>query len=578
MKTYSNQLIRFKVLSISVFMLCTMNASASTNVEILVSMEETSLSDLPTTPPTSLQIVSITPFTYNGGVNIRCWGQNSGRSTVIVAGGLAPYSYQWSGLPYQTGATAYGMSAGSYTVTVTDALGISVSGSVTLIQNPPLQAIATSLPILCNGGVTTVFVSATGGTLPYSGINWYDVTPGLYDYTVADANGCRNKVYTAITEPPVFQAVSNASPILCNGDLSNVVVEGFGGTAPYSGTGLFDEAAGMTYYTITDANGCFAYTSVFINQPQELVADISNTSILCRGGHSQITVSGLGGTTPYTGTGVYTQSAGTYQYTVVDGNGCQSTASIAIAQPMALVATISSTPIACHGGLSNVEVVATGGVSPYIGPGIFSEQSGLHIYTVTDANGCSVDISTIILQPREIELDISWLPIESPGGTTNVEVLASGGTPSYIGTGVFSVSAGTYFYTVNDANGCSITQSITVTRAGTSAFDIVGTNSNQNGFVKSNTINNENRSFVRAAFNSSSEEMEITYRLNYDSKVSIEIYDMTGALVEMIQEDMAVEGENYTVSIESGKLTAGVYIYQFVTDAERQIDKLQIIR
>lgn len=579
MKTHTKLLNSIAVLSTSALMFCSLNASASINsVEIPASNEVSSISELPAPPSTNLQIVSVTPFSYNGNVNIRCFGQSNGRATVVVSGGFAPYTYQWSGLPNQTGATALGMSAGSYTVTVTDALGFSVTGSVTLIQNPPLQAIATVPEILCHGGVTTVLVSAIGGTMPYAGTNSYEAAVGTYDFTVADANGCRNKVFTTITQPPVLQAASTAAPILCNGDLSNVVVEGSGGIAPYNGTGLYDEAAGTAFYTITDANGCFAYTSVFISQPQALVADISNTPVLCRGGDSEITVTGLGGTLPYSGTGLYIQSEGTYQYSIVDGNGCQSTSSVVITQPSALVATISYTPIACQGGLSNVEVIGAGGTMPYIGPGIFAELSGLHSYNVTDANGCSVDISTIVLEPRAIELDISWMPILTPGGTTAVEVQASGGTPTYLGAGIFPVSEGTYFYNVIDANGCSASEVITVAPSGANAFDVTGTIGNQNGSVKVNPINNNSISFVRAAFNIHSEEMEIAYRLKYDSKVRIEIYDMTGALVETVQEDMAFEGQDYTVSIESGKLTTGVYIYQFVTDAERQTDKLQVIR
>lgn len=560
-------------------MFCSLNASAVANsVEIPVSAEETTLSDLSMVPSTNLQIVSVTPFEYIGGVNIRCWGQNSGRATVVAVGGVTPYTYQWSGLPYQTSATAIGMFAGSYSVTVTDALGNSVSESFTLIQNPPLQTIVTAPPILCNGGVTTIVVSAVGGAMPYSGLNTYDAVPGVYYFTVADANGCRDRASILITEPPVFDATSFAVPILCNGDSTDVSVQGFGGTTPYTGPGTYSKYAGTSSFTITDGNGCFAYTTIIINEPPPLVANISNSEILCRGGDSEVTVTGLGGMAPYMGVGVFTELAGLYQYTIFDNNGCQSTSSVTITQPTAVVATISNTPIACFGDLSSVEVIGSGGVSPYVGSGTYFKPAGLHTFNVMDANGCNVDISTIILEPTEIQLDISWDPISADEGTTDVEVIATGGTPSYIGTGTFNVGEGTHYFTVTDANGCSITQSIVVGVASASSFVIAGVNGQQIVPTKSKAISDGNNSFIRAAFNTSSEEIEIAYRLNYDSKVRIEILDMTGAIVQVIQEDMAIEGENYTCSIEQGTLTAGVYIYQFVTDSERQTNKFQVIR
>ena len=376
MKMYSKLLSHLSVLSAWVFVFCSLNVSASINtVGIPVTAEETTLVGLSVTPPSNLQIITVTSFEYTGGANIRCWGQSNGSATVLISGGIAPYTYQWSGLPNQTGPVASGMSAGTYTATVTDALGFSVSGSVTLTQNPPVQGIVTASPILCNGGVSTINVSAVGGAMPYSGLNWYQVTSGTYYYTVADVNGCRSRVSKEIFEPPVFQATSFAAPILCNGDLSDVSVQGFGGIPPYNGTGLYNESAGTSSYVITDDNGCFAYTSIAINQPPALVADVNASAIKCRGGETQINVTGSGGIAPYMGVGSFTSGAGTYQFTITDGNGCSNTFSIVITQPLAVVAMISNTPIACNADLSEVQVTASGGNSPYIGTGSFLFQA-----------------------------------------------------------------------------------------------------------------------------------------------------------------------------------------------------------
>src|SRR5436853_1181149 len=120
---------------------------------------------------------------------------------------------------------------------------------------------------------------------------------------------------------------SSATPILCNGGNSTVTVSATGGTSPYSGTGAFSHAAGTYSYTVTDSNGCMASTSGTITEPAALVPSSSATPILCNGGNSTVTVSATGGTSPYSGTGAFSHSAGTYSYTVTDSNGCMASTS-----------------------------------------------------------------------------------------------------------------------------------------------------------------------------------------------------------------------------------------------------------
>ncbi|MCJ8290739.1 MAG: T9SS type A sorting domain-containing protein [Crocinitomicaceae bacterium] len=94
------------------------------------------------------------------------------------------------------------------------------------------------------------------------------------------------------------------------------------------------------------------------------------------------------------------------------------------------------------------------------------------------------------------------------------------------------------------------------------------------------TTDNENlgdNSFIRARMNTNDESIEISYRLAYDSDVRVEIYDMTGALVEVIHQGNAEEGQLYDIVVNPSKFTTGVYIYQFITNVERHIDKLQFI-
>jgi hypothetical protein len=74
------------------------------------------------------------------------------------------------------------------------------------------------------------------------------------------------------------------------------------------------------------------------------------------------------------------------------------------------------------------------------------------------------------------------------------------------------------------------------------------------------------------------ESIELSYRIGYDSKVRLETYDMGGTLVDVVHTAQANEGELYNFKVNTDKISSGLYIYQFITDSETHIDKLQIIQ
>ena len=385
--------------------------------------------------------------------DISCYGGTS-VVTVAATGGTGPY----------TGAGNFTVSAGAQNYTVTDANGCTASASVTVTQPSQLIAASTATPILCNGGTSTVTVTATGGTTPYGGIGTYTVPAGTHSYTVTDTNGCTATTSITVTEPTILTASSTSTSISCNGGTATVTVTGNGGTGPYTGTGNFTVSAGTHTYTVTDANGCTATTSITVTEPTLLTASITSTPILCNGGTSVITVSAAGGTGPYIGTGNYNVTAGPHAYTVYDANLCITVTSTTITEPSALTASSSATSISCFGGTATVTVTGNGGTGPYTGTGNFTVSAGTHTYTVTDANGCTATTSITVTEPTILTASSTSTSISCNGGTATVTVTAAGGTGPYSGTGSFSVVAGTYSYTITDANGCSASTSITVTQ------------------------------------------------------------------------------------------------------------------
>jgi hypothetical protein len=398
-----------------------------------------------TQPGALVPASSATPIACNGGLST---------VTVSASGGTTPY----------TGTGTFSHAAGTYSYTVTDGNGCTATTTGTITQPTPLVPASSATPIACNGGLSTVTVSASGGTTPYTGTGTFSHAAGTYSYSVTDGNGCTATTTGTITEPTALVPTSSATPIACNGGPSTVTVSASGGATPYTGTGTFSHAAGTYSYTVTDANGCTGTTTGTITQPTALVPASSPTPIACNGGLSTVTVSASGGTTPYTGTGTFSHAAGTYSYTVTDGNGCTATATGTITGPTALVPGSSATPIACNGGLSTVTVSASGGATPYTGTGTFSHAAGTYSYTVTDANGCTATTTGNITQPAALVPSSSATAIACDGGLSTVTVSASGGTTPYTGTGAFSHAAGTYSYTVTDSNGCTGTTTGTITQ------------------------------------------------------------------------------------------------------------------
>ncbi|KIC89769.1 SprB repeat-containing protein, partial [Flavihumibacter solisilvae] len=103
------------------------------------------------------------------GNNVDCFGTATGSATVNVTGGTAPFTYNWNTLPAQTGVTATGLTAGTYTVTVTDAAGCITTTTVTITEPTLLTASTIGSNASCFGTATgSATVNVTGGTAPFT--------------------------------------------------------------------------------------------------------------------------------------------------------------------------------------------------------------------------------------------------------------------------------------------------------------------------------------------------------------------------------------------------------------------------
>jgi hypothetical protein len=200
--------------------------------------------------------------------NTRCYNGNSGTMTAYPVGGLPPFTYVWSGAVAGNVQTATNLRAGTYSVTVTDALGVTRTTSCTVGQPTAVVATNSNTPSLCYGTPGSVVVSATGGTPPYTGTGTFSASSGAYNYTVTDANGCTASTNGTMVAPPaeivprVTITAARSCASNCDGAASVTVT---GGIAPYSylwsngsTTTSANNLCGGTSIDVrvTDANGC----------------------------------------------------------------------------------------------------------------------------------------------------------------------------------------------------------------------------------------------------------------------------------------------------------------------------------
>jgi SprB-like repeat protein len=461
------------------------------------------------TASTSVTITEPSPPTLSEThVNVACFGNATGSIDLSVSGGTAPFTYLWGDGP--TTEDRSGLSAGSYSVTVTDANGCTASTSVTITQPAAALSLSeTHVNVSCFGGSNgSIDLSVTGGTAPYTYL-WGDgptiedrsgLSASSYSVTVTDANGCTASTSVTISQPAeLLLSETHTNVTTCGGSNGSIDLSVAGGTAPYAylwsdGPTIEDRSglsAGSYSVTVTDANGCTASTSVTITAPAGFTLSETHVNVSCFGGsNGSIDLSVAGGTAPFmylwsdgpTSEDRSGLSAGSYSVTVTDANGCTASTSVTITQPAALTLSETHVNVSCFGGSNgSIDLSVAGGTAPFTylwsdGP-TTEDRSGLsagsYSVTVTDANGCTANTSVTISQPAELTLSETHVNVSCFGGSNgSIDLSVTGGTAPYTylwGDGPTTedrsgLSAGSYSVTVTDANGCTASTSVTITQ------------------------------------------------------------------------------------------------------------------
>ena len=264
-----------------------------------------------------------------------------------------------------------------------------------------------------------------------------------------------------------------------------------GGTPPYQivwNNGETTETAtmlpaGNTFVTITDDNNLSTEAEIEILPGITIDIDITDfTEVTCFGNEDgSITVQAVGGVEPYSylwsdGTmGPTLENAASGNYTIIasDANGCSIEQGIFLEQPDDFSITPTLIDPFCAGNPNGIILLSvSGGTSPYMylwedgsqNNDNFNLPAGTYLTTITDQNGCSIEISNTLMDPPPFDASEANVthPLCSENTSGSIELLVAGNTPDYIynwsngaTTALISdLSEGTYTVTVTSNDSC----------------------------------------------------------------------------------------------------------------------------
>ncbi|MEX1191092.1 MAG: gliding motility-associated C-terminal domain-containing protein, partial [Brumimicrobium sp.] len=220
--------------------------------------------------------------------NVSCANGDDGSAEAVVSGGASPYTYDWSPTG-GTGATANNLSAGTYTVEVTDDAGCVGTENVTITAPDPINALASVTDANCGESNGSISLTTNGGTPSYS-YSWSpgedtnatltNVPPGSYAVSITDDLGCTlDTVFNvALTGDFLIEALPKESTIQDGGTVGlsvniddNVDGENYTWTPP-DGLSCTDcsspdasPSSSTTYYvTVETTDGCSSTDSIHI--------------------------------------------------------------------------------------------------------------------------------------------------------------------------------------------------------------------------------------------------------------------------------------------------------------------------
>ncbi|OAV43904.1 cohesin domain-containing protein [Lewinella sp. 4G2] len=465
-------------------------------------------------------------------------------SIVLSVSGAGDLTYAWTGTD-ATGPIANNLSAGTYSVTITNAAGDSDTRTFTLTSPPPFNIGIDAIdPVVCNGENNgRIELSTIGGSAPFL-IDWSDalndgvleqtnLAAGFYAVTISDGNGCRRQRRQIQIEEP--DAIEIAGTIEGSGDdprSINVVVEGgrgdyqFAWVGPNGFTANTEDIEMLSEFgeyclTVTDESNCTERTCFNVEMDNVDLVATSTVAAQPACNDSQdgvVTLSFTGGRAPFTiviNPGGETVTAtersinlplagGDYTFNITGAGGRTTTATATVTAPDAITSnTVAVSDTEDTGCSGSITLNLTGGTGDYTivwsngaSTSTITELcADTYSATVTDVNGCTFSTGDIVIGELQEDLVASNNASCPDANDGSIDVTISGGASPYTFSWTASgstdeiantedltdVMPGNYQLIATDATGASVTRLYSV--AANAAFTVsTEVTSDYNGF------------------------------------------------------------------------------------------------
>jgi gliding motility-associated-like protein len=427
--------------------------------------------------------------------DISCFGDCNGQIQATAIGGASGFTYLWDDSDMTTGPiTPSDLCAGTYCVTVTDAILCQVIECFDLVEPDTLELSCIVTDVSCTGQDDgSIACTLTGGTLPYtctwsgpggftsSSQNIADLPPGEYCVECVDENGCSVEACYTVGEPTPLILTSTVSDyngfeISCPGECDGTIdLTAVGGTPGYTflpAQNLVDLCEGPVTVSVTDSEGCIISQTIDMTAPDPLMITLSSplydcgTNVNCTGSNTGAITSVVTGGVPddltyywinvLTGDTIESGNvpeidqlmAGEYQLIVVDANGCEFSQNIILTEPavefdVELIPSLnpdgSEVPCAggCGGTLEFNPIGACGDViyNVTIGgvPANLEDMcAGDYVITASDEAECTYTGFITFNEPDSLIVTADVQETLCPGDESgSVTIIASGGIPDY---------------------------------------------------------------------------------------------------------------------------------------------------
>jgi len=452
-------------------------------------------------------------------------GNNNGTLTLSNLSGVGSFSININGNAGNL--INENLASGAYSIIVSDANACTANQNVNIAATPFIQNIqTTSINPTCANGNGSINITGANQTLLNADIyinnnlqaafsafpyQFNDLYSGAYTIKIEDINGCELEENVSLTLPiPPTSANFDITPATCGNTNGCVVIQNVtGGTAPYQyaiNGGVFQAsnsfcglANGSVSVQIRDANLCVLDQNVNIIAAQGIDAEIQNVQQLScfesnDGSASIIVNSGIAPFTYLWNTGATTTqisnlSAGDYQVTVTDNNGCSVDFNVEITQPEVITANLTFVNETCAASNASIQIVnMNGGTGNYTYSLNGNSQStttfenlsaGNYNIIIADENQCFISFQQTIQSidfAQQIDISFTQPECELDNGSITINGIDfTGFNPKVSINGNQYVDLTFPFYhnnlpdnvyqiSITDDNQCELTESVDIQR------------------------------------------------------------------------------------------------------------------